>query len=144
MFRKILRKKSVLESLYIWRLSSKVTPPLLLLGELCRFFKNTYLVENLRSVTSDRGFFLEVFGGIQKAHSLKIPEFWPHSLPPPLFALVPLYVLEHQSIPPSSNRKVHLSWLELTLSSSISILAKFRENKFIMSTSISVWTQCVF
>ena len=131
MFRKILRKKSVLESLYIWRLSSKVTPPLLVSGELCRFFKDTYLVENLRAVTFDRGSFLEVFGGIEKAYSLKIPEI------PPLFALAPLYLFEHPSIPPSSNRKVRLSWLELTISPSISILAKFREKK-LMSTSIFV------
>ena len=131
MFRKILRKKFVLESLYIWRLSSKVTPPLLLSGEFCRFFKDTYLVGNLRTVTFDRGSFLEVFGGILKACSLKIPEI------PPLFVLVPLYVLEHPSIPPSSNCKVRLSWLELTLSPSISILAKFREKK-LMSTSIFV------
>ena len=131
MFRKILRKKSVLESIYIWRRSSKVTPPLLLSGELCRFFKDTYLVENLRTVTFDRGSFLEVFGGIQKAYSLKIPEI------PPLFALLPLYVFEHLPISPSSKRKVRLSWLELTLSPSISILAKFREKK-LMSTSIFV------
>ena len=121
----------MLESLYIWRLSSKVTPPLLLSGELCRFFKDTYLVENLRTVTFDHGSFLEVFGGIEKAYSLKIPEI------PPLFALVPLYVFEHPSIPTSSNQKVRLSWLELTLSPSISILAKFREKK-LMSTSIFV------
>ena len=131
MFRKILRKKSVLESLYIWRLSSKVAPPLLLSGELCRFFKDTYLVENLRTVTFDRGSSLEVFRSIEKAYSLKISEI------PPLFALVPLYLFEHPSIPPSSNRKVHLSWLELTLSPSISMLAKFREKK-LMSTSIFV------
>ena len=57
MFHNILRKKLVLESLYIWRLSSKVTPVLLFSSEFCRFFKDVYLLENLRMVTSDRGSF---------------------------------------------------------------------------------------
>ena len=65
------------------------------------------------------------FGDIRKIRSLKIPEFDP--LSPPLFAL-PRFRF----------------WLELTLSPSISILVKFRENKLIMSTSIFGWTQRVF
>ena len=62
------------------------------------------------------------FGYIGKIRSLKIPEFDP--LSPPLLA-----------------RPRFRFWLELTLSPSISILVKFRENKLIMSTSIFGWTQ---
>ena len=57
------------------------------------------------------------FGDIRKIRSLKISEFDPPS--PPLFALLRFRF-----------------WLELTLSPSISVLVKFRENKLIMSTSI--------
>ena len=128
MFRKILRKKLVLESLYIWRLSSKVTPVLLFSSEFCRFFKDTYLVENLRTVTSDRGYFSRsVWGNSKKYVRSGFPSF---DLPStPLFSLVRFRA-------PPSNRKVRSSWLELTLSPSISILAKFRGKKLIMSTSI--------
>ena len=131
MFRKILRKKLVLESLYIWRLSSKVNPVLLFSSEFCRFFKDTYLVENLRTVTSDRGYFSRsVWGNSRKYIPSRFPSF---DLPStPLFSLPCAF----SSTPPPSNRKVRSSWLELTLSPSISILAKFRGKKLIMSTSI--------
>ena len=88
MFRKILRKKLVLESLYIWRLSSKVTPVLSFSSFLfCRFFKDTYLVENLRTVTSDRGYFSRsVWGNPKKYIRSRFPSFdWPST---PLFSLV--------------------------------------------------------
>ena len=97
---KILRKKLALESLYICRLSSKVTPALLFLSEFCRVFKDTYLVENLRTVTSDRGSFSRSVWGnskstfAQDSRVLTCP-------PPPCFRL---YVFEHPS--PPSNRKV--------------------------------------
>ena len=130
MFRKILRKKLVLESLYIWRLSSKVTPVLLFSSEFCRFFKDTYLVENLRTVTSDRGYFSRsVWGNSKKYIRSRFPSF--DSPSTPLFSLVRF----RAPLPPSI-RKVRSSWLELTLSPSISILAKFRGKKLIMSTSI--------
>ena len=87
MFRKILRKKLVLESLYIWRLSSKVTPVLLFSSEFCRFFKDTYLVENLRTVTSDRGYFSRsVWGNSKKYIRSRFPSF--DSPSTPLFSLV--------------------------------------------------------
>ena len=128
MFRKILRKKPVLESLYIWRLSSKVTPALLFSSEFCRFFKDTYLVENLRTVTSDHGYFSRsVWGNSKKYIRSRFRSF--DSPSTPLFSLVRFRA-------PSSNCKVRSSWLELTLSPSISILAKFRGKKLIMSTSI--------
>ena len=128
MFRKVLRKKLVLESLYICRRSSKVTPVLLFSSEFCRFFKDTYLVENLRTVTSDHGYFSRsVWGNSKKYVRSGFPSF---DLPStPLFSLVRFRA-------PPSNRKVRSSWLELTLSPSISILAKFRGKKLIMSTSI--------
>ena len=68
-------------------------------------------------------------GDIQKVCSLKIPEF---SLPLPPCS--PLFVLERSpfTLPLV---KVRLFWLEITLSPSISILAKFRE-KNLISTSI--------
>ena len=131
MFRKILRKKLVLESLYIWRLSSKVTPVLLFSSFLfCRFFKDTYLVENLRTVTSDRGHFSRsVWGNSKKYIRSRFPSF--DSPSTPLFSLV-----RFRAPLPPSNRKVRSSWLELTLSPSISLLAKFRGKKLIVSTSI--------
>ena len=128
MFRKILWEKLVLESLYIWRLSSKVTPVLLFSSEFCRFFKDTYLVENLRTVTSDHGYFSRsVWGNSKKYIRSRFRSF--DSPSAPLFSLVRFRA-------PSSNCKVRSSWLELTLSPSISILAKFRGKKLIMSTSI--------
>ena len=61
-------------------------------------------------------------GDIQKVCSLKIPEFWP---PSPLFALVRF----RAPTPPLSSSYI---WLELTLSPSISVLAKFREKKLVL------------
>ena len=57
------------------------------------------------------------------------------TLPPPLF------VFEHLPPPPTPPPKLRSFYLELTLSPSISILVKFRENKLIMSISIFGWTQ---
>ena len=101
MFRKILRKKLVLESLYIWRLSSKVTPVLLFSSEFCRFFEDTYLVENLRTVTSDRGYFSRSVWGNSKKYGRS--GFLSFDLPStPLFSLVRFRA-------PPSNRKVRSS-----------------------------------
>ena len=58
--------------------------------------------------------------------------------PPPLF----VFVYFQAYTPPPPPFKVCLSWLERTLSPSISILVKFREKKLIMRTSIL--TQHVF
>ena len=101
MSRKILRKKLVLESLYIWRPSSKVTPVLLFSSEFCRFFEDTYLAEKLRTVTSDRGYFSEVFGEIQKSMFAQDSRVLARP-PPPCF---PLYVFDH---PPPTARYVRL------------------------------------
>ena len=79
MFCNILRKKLVLESLYIWRLSSKVTPALLFSSEFCWFFKDTYLVENLRTVTSDRGSFSRIVWRHSWGTSSQDSKFWPPS-----------------------------------------------------------------
>ena len=101
---KILRKKLALESLYIWRLSSKVTPALLFLSEFCRFFKDTYIVENLRTITSDRGSFSRSVWGnskstfAQDSRVLTCP-------PPPCFRL---YIFEHPSPPPPTARYIRL------------------------------------
>ena len=130
MFRKVLRKKLVAESLYICRRSSKVTPVLLFSSEFCRFFKDTYHVENLRTVTSEREYFSRsVWGNSKKYVRSRFPSF--DSPSTPLFSLV-----RFRAPLPPSNRKVRSSRLELTLSPSISILAKFRGKKLIMSTSM--------
>ena len=55
MFGEILRKKPVMECLYFWRLPQKATAELLLSCFFSRFFKDTYLVEQLRTITSDGG-----------------------------------------------------------------------------------------
>ena len=95
MFRNILRKKLVLESLYIWRLSSKVTPVLLFSSEFCRFFKDIYLVENLRMVTSDRGSFSKSVQGHSKSISARDCRVLTPSLPPCLS----LYIFDHPPPP---------------------------------------------
>ena len=69
-------------------------------------------------------FFLQ--GDIKKTFAQDSRLFIP-PLPPCLF----LFVFEHLPLP-----KVRSFWLELTLSSAISILVKFREKRLIMSTSI--------
>ena len=38
----------------------------LLFLEICKFFQDSYLIERLRTLTSDRGFFLEVFRKFKK------------------------------------------------------------------------------
>ena len=64
----------------------------------------------------------------------RFPSFFTFPLPP----CSPLFVFEH---PPP---QIPSFWLELTLSTSISILLKFREKKLIMNTSIFGWAQRVF
>ena len=99
MFHKILRKKLVLESLYIWRLSSKVTPVLLFSSEFCRFFKDTYLVENLRTVTFDHGYFSRsVWRNSKKYIGSRILSF--DSPSTPLFSLVRFQAPPPTLLPP--------------------------------------------
>ena len=62
-FRKIHKKVSVLTSLYCWKLYKKVTPALLF---SCKFFKNIYVVEHLRTAASDRRFFSRSVSKISK------------------------------------------------------------------------------
>ena len=76
-------------------------------------------------------------GDIQKLCSLKIPNLWPP--PPQLFVPLPncssLFVFEppHPSPPPQGTLVLDRTH---PLSPSISILVKFKEKKFVMSTSI--------
>ena len=53
-----------------------------------------------------------------------------------------LFVFKH--LPPPISPKVHLIWLEITLSTSIFILVRFIEKKLLMITSIFGSTQRVF
>ena len=79
-------------------------------------------------------------GDIQKARSLKIPEFWS---PPPPCSLS--FVSDHHHLPPSPpSFKLRSFWLELTFSPSIFMLVKFKEKKLMMTTSIFGWTQRIF
>ena len=79
-------------------------------------------------------------GDIQKARSLKIPEFW--STPPPCSFS---FVSDHHHLPPSlPSFKLRSFWLELTFSPSIFMLVKFKEKKLMMTTSIFGWTQRIF
>ena len=75
-----------------------------------------------------------LLGDIQKVCSPKIPVFClpprsPHFVYPCSFSGTPL---PHSSPYP----KVRWLWLEITLSSSISLRVKFREKKLIMNTTI--------